>query len=65
MKAEDVSRPAITLASGRTLQDLRNVLLKYRISRVVIQENGKPIGIVTEKDVSRFTRASQTSRSTG
>lgn len=62
MKAHDVSRPAITLASDRTLQDLRNVLLKYRISRAVIEESGRPVGIVTEKDVSRFLYSGVTDR---
>lgn len=62
MKAQDVSRPAITLASDRTLQDLRNILLKYRISRAVIEESGGPVGIVTEKDVSRFLYSGVTDR---
>jgi CBS domain-containing protein len=62
LKAEDVSRPAITLASNKSLQDLRNVLLRYRISRAIIEQDEKPIGIITEKDVSRFLYSGVTNK---
>lgn len=74
--AADVARPAIKLAANDTLQDLRNTLLKYGISRAVVTEEevkekergrgaglargGKPVGILTEKDVSRFLYSGKT-----
>ena len=53
-KAKDIVRQAITLEPGNTLYDARNVLLRYNISRVVVAKDNKPLGIVTEKDISRF-----------
>ena len=53
-KAKDVVRQAITLEPDNTLYDSRNVLLRYNISRVVVAKDNKPLGIVTEKDISRF-----------
>jgi CBS domain-containing protein len=53
-KAKDVVRQAITLEPDNTLYDARNVLLRYNISRVVVAKDNKPLGIVTEKDISRF-----------
>ena len=52
--AKDVTRQAITLEPNRTLYDSRNSLLRYNISRVVVAKDNKPLGIVTEKDISRF-----------
>jgi CBS domain-containing protein len=54
LNAKDVTRQAITLEPNRTLYDSRNSLLRYNISRVVVAKDNKPLGIVTEKDISRF-----------
>ena len=60
LKAEDIvnSNP-VTLEPNKTLYDVRNILIKYNISRVVIvekekEENKEAIGIITEKDITRF-----------
>jgi CBS domain-containing protein len=53
-KTKDVVRQAITLEPDNTLYGARNVLLRYNISRVVVAKDNKPLGIVTEKDISRF-----------
>jgi CBS domain-containing protein len=62
LKAQDIctSNP-ITLEPNKTLYDVRNILIKYNISRVVIvkgkeseTKNKEPIGIITEKDIVRF-----------
>ena len=54
LNAKDVTRQAITLEPNRTLYDSRNSLLRYNISRVVVAKDNQPLGIVTEKDISRF-----------
>ncbi|HEY6883264.1 MAG TPA: CBS domain-containing protein [Nitrososphaeraceae archaeon] len=54
IKAKDVVRQAITLEPNNTVYDSRNVFLRYNISRVVVAKDNKPLGIVTEKDISRF-----------
>ena len=53
-KAIDVSREIVMLDSRKTLWDARNEMLKYSISRIVVSDNGKAIGIVTEKDIAKF-----------
>jgi CBS domain-containing protein len=54
LKTKNLVRQAITLEPNNTLYDARNVLLRYNISRVVVAKDNKPLGIVTEKDISRF-----------
>jgi CBS domain-containing protein len=48
-------KPVITIEPEETLQQVQKVMLKHVISRlVVVGKDGKPIGIVTQKDVVRF-----------
>lgn len=54
LKASDISRPLISVDSSKTLLDIKNIMLKFNISRVAISENGIISGIITEKDVSKF-----------
>lgn len=58
LKAVDISNNnPVTLEANKTLYDVRNVLIKYNISRTIIvkkNENKEPIGIITEKDIARF-----------
>jgi CBS domain-containing protein len=66
LSAEDASRPAITITlANSSLQDLRDILLKYGISRIVVVDEGdmrKPVGIITEKDISRFLYSGATNK---
>lgn len=54
LKARDISRPLISVEEGKTLLDIRNTILRYNISRVAISKNQNIIGIITEKDISKF-----------
>jgi len=54
LRAKDLIKQAITLEPDKTLYDVRNILIRYNISRVVISKDNKPLGIITEKDVARF-----------
>lgn len=62
LKTKDVRRKAITLEPTKTLYDVRNAMLRYNISRVIIARNTKPVGIITEKDIARFLYRSVASR---
>jgi CBS domain-containing protein len=53
-RAKDLTKKAITLEPDQTLYDVRNILLRYNISRVVVSKDNKPLGIITEKDIARF-----------
>ncbi len=55
LKAKDIAREPIKLEPDKTLYDVRNVMIKYNISRVVIADkSNKAVGIITEKDIARF-----------
>ena len=54
LKAQDISRPLISINDTKTLFDVRNIILRYNISRVGISKNGNIIGVITEKDISNF-----------
>ncbi|MFB5600052.1 MAG: CBS domain-containing protein [Nitrososphaeraceae archaeon] len=54
LDAYDLSRDIIFLSPNNSLLDARNFMLKYNISRIIISENKKPIGIITEKDISKY-----------
>jgi CBS domain-containing protein len=58
LKAGDISNNnSITLEANKILYDVRNLLIKYNVSRAVIvkeKENKEAIGIITEKDIARF-----------
>lgn len=54
LSSYDISREIISLESDNTLLDARNFMIRYNISRIVILQNQKPAGIITEKDISKF-----------
>jgi CBS domain-containing protein len=54
LKAKDLSKQAIRIEPSQTLYEVRSMMIRYNISRVVIAKDNKPLGIITEKDVARF-----------
>ena len=54
LKAKDLIKQAIILEPSQTLYDVRGMMIRYNISRVVIAKDNKPLGIITEKDIARF-----------
>ena len=54
LKARDISRPLISIDDTKTILDVRSSLLRYNISRIAISSSGNIIGIITEKDMSKF-----------
>jgi CBS domain-containing protein len=52
--ARDVCNKSITVESTKTMNDVRDIMLKLDISRVIIIQNQKPVGMVTEKGISRY-----------
>ncbi|HXT85174.1 MAG TPA: CBS domain-containing protein [Verrucomicrobiae bacterium] len=57
LKAQDISRPLISIEDNRTLLDVRNIMIRYNISRLAISSGTTIIGIITEKDVAKFLYA--------
>jgi len=61
--AKAITQNAITLEPDKTLLDARNMMIRYNISRiVVVTKDGKPLGILTEKDIARFLYSEVPSR---
>jgi len=54
LDAYDISREIISLKPDNTLLDARNFMIRYNISRIVVSKDQRPIGIVTEKDISKY-----------
>jgi CBS domain-containing protein len=54
MHAGDVMKEAITITPRSTLAGARDAMLRYSVSRVVIAQAGRPVGMLTEKDIARF-----------
>src|SRR5215469_730333 len=54
LKAKDLIKQAIILEPSQALYEVRNMMIRYNISRVVIAKDNKPLGIITEKDIARF-----------
>jgi CBS domain-containing protein len=52
--AKDVCNKAITVEATKMMSDVRDTMLKYDISRMIIEHNQKPVGMVTEKGISRY-----------
>jgi CBS domain-containing protein len=52
--AKDVSNQAITVEATKMMSEVRDTMIKYNISRIIITHDQKPVGMVTEKGISRY-----------
>jgi CBS domain-containing protein len=57
----EISKKPISIIKNSTISDAIRMLLETKISRLVVVDNGKHIGIITEKDIGLFL-FSETSR---
>lgn len=48
-----MSKPARTVGASDRLSDALELMVKHDIGAVIVVENSKPIGIITERDVTR------------
>lgn len=53
VELSSIVKKPITISPNQSILDARDILIRYGIGRIIVQVNGKPVGIVTEKDVSR------------
>ena len=54
MSVIDICKKPISILKNSTISDILKKLLENNLSRLIVVENGKPIGIITEKDVGMF-----------
>jgi CBS domain-containing protein len=57
------SSPVHTLSAHNTIHDALTIMKVNFVKRVVIVKDRKPIGIITERDISRFLEKDRTKRS--
>jgi len=50
---EMMSTPVYVVSPDENIARARNLMLRHKIGRLVITENGKPVGIVTKKDIMK------------
>jgi len=54
MQTKDIVKKPISILKRSSISETIKKLLEYNISRLIVVEDGKPIGIVTEKDIGLF-----------
>ena len=54
MSISDISNKPISILKNSTISDAIRMLLNTKISRLVVIDNGKHVGIITEKDIGLF-----------
>ncbi|BDQ31330.1 inosine-5-monophosphate dehydrogenase [Nitrosopumilus zosterae] len=48
-----IIKQPISISPNTSILDARDIFLRYKIGRLVVELNQKPVGIITEKDLSR------------
>ncbi|MGD8432146.1 MAG: CBS domain-containing protein, partial [Nitrosopumilaceae archaeon] len=62
-KAIEVMNKPITITKDSSLFEAIKKLVDYKISRVAVLDEGKPVGIITEKDIGIFLYSDKTFQS--
>ncbi|MGY5140354.1 MAG: CBS domain-containing protein [Candidatus Nitrosopumilus sp. Bin_571-38] len=63
MSIIDISKKPITIMKNSTISDAIRSLLDTKISRLVVSDHGKHVGIITEKDIGLFLFSETTNQS--
>ena len=63
MSIIDISKKPITIIKNSTISDAIRSLLDTKISRLVVSDHGKHVGIITEKDIGLFLFSDTTNQS--
>lgn len=54
MSVKDISKKPISILKNSNISEVITKLLEHNLSRLIVVDDGKPIGIITEKDVGLF-----------
>jgi CBS domain-containing protein len=54
LSINELSNKPITILKNSTISDVIKKLLESKLSRLIVVEEGKPVGIITEKDIGLF-----------
>ena len=53
VELKSIIKQPISVPPNTSILDARDILIRHRIGRLIIEFNKKPVGIVTEKDISK------------
>ena len=53
VELKSIIKSPISIPPNASILDARDILLRHRIGRLVIEFGKKPVGIITEKDIAR------------
>ena len=53
VELKSIIKTPITIPPNTSILDARDILLRHRIGRLVVEFNKKPVGIITEKDIAK------------
>ncbi|MDH3695772.1 MAG: CBS domain-containing protein [Nitrosopumilus sp.] len=53
VELKSIIKQPISIPPNTSILDARDILIRHRIGRLIIKFNNKPVGIVTEKDISK------------
>jgi CBS domain-containing protein len=62
MQAQEIIKKPIGILKSSNISDVIRKLLENNVSRLIVLDGGKPIGIITEKDVGLFLFSESTQR---
>ena len=54
MSISKLSNKPVSILKNSTISDVIKKLLETKLSRLIVVEDGKPVGIITEKDIGLF-----------
>ena len=63
MSVINISNKPISILKNSTISDAIRMLLDTKISRLVVVDHGKHVGIITEKDIGLFLFSETTNQS--
>ena len=53
VELRSIIKQPVSIPPNTTILDARDILIRHRIGRLIIEFNKKPVGIITEKDIAR------------
>ena len=53
VELRSIIKTPITIPPNTSILDARDILLRHKIGRLVIEFGKKPVGIITEKDIAK------------
>src|SRR3989344_204723 len=63
MTAQNLIQKPISILRSSTISDVIKKILENNVSRLIVKDSGKPVGIVTEKDIGFFLFKENTTQS--